>query len=179
MRSLFKSPSRFVIYLIEIIIGLIMIFNPVGLTTSILDVLGIALIILGIVYMFRYFREDPAAAAQKLYLFHGSVLIFAGGFLFIESEAIINGFPFLALIYGTGLMLAAFLRLQSAVDAIRQGKSWKFQVGYCAITIILAVVVLLNPFHSILVLSRIVGATLILIGVIDPAYEIIRLKNQK
>ena len=179
MRYLIKSPSRFVVYLIEILIGLIMIFNPVGLTTGILDILGIALFILGIVYMIRYFRDDPAIAAQKLNLFHGSVLIFAGGFLFIESEAIINGFPFLALVYGTGLMLAAFMRLQSAIDAIRQGKSLKFQIGYCAITVILAIVVLMNQFNSILVLSRIVGATLILIGVIDPAYEIIRLKNQK
>ena len=179
MRSLLKSPSRFVIYLLEVIWGLIMFFNPVGLTTAMLDVFGIALVLLGLYNVIRYFREPASVASEKLMLFHGSVLLFVGAFAIMESEAIINGFPFLTLIYGTGLILAALLRLQSAVDSFRAKKNWKFQMGYCLITLILAIVVLANPFNSVKVLSRIVGATLFLIGVIDPVYEIHLYKTAK
>ena len=179
MRSLLRSPSRFVIYIIEVICGLIMFFNPVGLTTTMLDVFGGALALLGVYNIIRYFKEVASVAAEKLILFHGCVLLFSGVFLIVESEAIIQSFPFLALIYGTGLILAAFLRLQSAADSYRAKKNWKFQMGYFLITLILAVVVLANPFNSVKVLSRIVGATLFLIGVIDPAYEIHLYKNAR
>jgi uncharacterized membrane protein HdeD (DUF308 family) len=159
-------------YLLEIIIGLMMLFNPVGLTSGIVITLGIALLILGLIQVQRYFKEPASQGQEKLRLFHGLVLLLAGVLLLVKTDEIISSFPYVSLIYGISVIVNGLLRLQMGVDAIRAKKSWKFHIIYAAATLILGTLVMINPFNSLKALSRVVGGTLLLVGIIDPSYEI-------
>lgn len=65
----------------EVLVGILLLINPVGFTSGIIIVFGIILTVTGVVSLFRYFRENPETAAQERGLAKGLIFIVFGLFL--------------------------------------------------------------------------------------------------
>ena len=64
MEKTLKKNSNLVMCIAELIIGVLLLINPVGFTRGIIVALGIPLTLQGIGSIVSYIREKPQAAAE-------------------------------------------------------------------------------------------------------------------
>jgi len=64
MEKTLKKNSNLVMCIAELIIGILLLINPVGFTRGIIVALGIPLTLQGIGSIVSYIREKPPAAAE-------------------------------------------------------------------------------------------------------------------
>ncbi len=160
--------GKIILSICELVIGIILLINPVGFTAGIIVAVGAVLIVTGVISIFRYFRAEPAAAVVGQSLTRGLISIVVGGFCIINSRWFIVTFPLLTILYGVGTLITGIAKLQWTVDMIRLKMNRWFLMGIAALlTIICAVVILCNPFGSTAVLWTFVAITLIVEAVID------------
>ncbi|MGM9650465.1 MAG: DUF308 domain-containing protein [Faecousia sp.] len=75
-----SKASTIILSLCEVIIGVLLLVDPVGFTTGIIVFLGIVLLILGITNIVQYFRTPPEIAVVKRSLSRGCLEILLGFF---------------------------------------------------------------------------------------------------
>lgn len=51
--------------LLEIVLGILLLIDPVGFTSGIIIAFGIVMVVVGIIKIIQYFRTDAEEAAQK------------------------------------------------------------------------------------------------------------------
>ena len=52
-------------FLLEILVGVLLLINPVGFTSGIIIGAGLVLLLVGIVCIIKYFRAEPQEAAKS------------------------------------------------------------------------------------------------------------------
>ena len=145
-----------------------LLVDPLGFTSTIIIVLGAALIVMGIVSLVQYFRSTPEDAAEKQDLTRGLLEIAGGLFCVLNSGWLISVFPILTILYGVAMLVSGIAKIQWAVDKIRlkTGK-WALTAISAVLTVICAVIILCNPFSSTTVLWIFIAVILIVEAVID------------
>ncbi|MGN0467995.1 MAG: HdeD family acid-resistance protein [Acutalibacteraceae bacterium] len=167
MSASFKFGS-ILLSLCEIIVGILLLINPVGFTTGIIIFLGLVILILGIANIVQYFRAIPEEAALKQSLTRGCIEILAGLFCIFKSGWFIATFPILTILYGIGILITGIAKVQWTVDKIRlKIKKWYWSAISAVLTIAFAAVILCNPFSSTTVLWGFIGVILIVEAVVD------------
>lgn len=153
---------------LEIIVGILLLINPVTFTTGIVTVCGVFLLAGGIVSMVRYFRtEAPLAAAGQL-LTKGLVMLLAGGFCVMNAGWFLTMLPLVALIYGVVVLVSGLGKVQWTIDLIRAKKGkWIVAAISAVISIACGAVILRNPFATTEVLWTFTGIVLIVQAVVD------------
>lgn len=152
----------------EIIIGVLLLVDPIGFTSGIIIALGVALLAAAVFCIVGYIRMNPVEAALRGTLAKGLVLLFAGGMCTFRSEWFIAAFPLLTILYGVVILLAGLMKVQWAVDAIRlKTGRWFLPVISAVVTIICGRVILSDPFASTLAMWMFIGITLIVEAVLD------------
>ena len=63
MRAIQKSGGSILMCVLEILLGVLLLIDPLGFTSAIIIALGAALIVAGIVFIVRYFRAGAAQGA--------------------------------------------------------------------------------------------------------------------
>lgn len=163
-----ENGSSILMCLFEIIVGILLLVNPLGFTTGIIIACGILLLVLGLVSVVKYFRMDPETAAQTQALAKGLILLAAGWFCAFRSHWFLVTFPVLAVIYGIGILVAGLGKLQWTVDLLRRKrKKWFLAAISAAVSLVCAVVILRNPFTSSTVLWMFTGASLLVEALLD------------
>lgn len=154
--------------LIEVIVGILLLINPVGFTSGIIIACGIVLMVWGIASAISYFRMDAEDAAQSQNLLKGMVLLLAGGFCVLKSEWFVATFPLLTLIYGVVILLSGLGKVQWAVNMLRLKKGkWFLAAISAVISIACGAVILGSPFTTTAVLWTFTGISLICEAVVD------------
>ena len=92
-----RTIMNLIICISEILIGVLLLIDPVGFTSAVLMILGIALMILGAWKTVSYFRTSPEAAAQNGGLVVGIVCVLLGAFCVFRWEWFLVTFPVLTL----------------------------------------------------------------------------------
>lgn len=152
----------------EILIGILLLIDPIGFTEGILVVLGAVLTILGIASLVSYFRADPVEGAQKNGLARGLLLVLLGLFCVFRFQLLIAAFPLLTSLYGILTLMLGVSKVQWAVDMLRlKQKYWFIAVIGAILTLLFAVLILANPFASTAALWTFIAVTLIIEAVID------------
>ncbi len=152
----------------EVIVGILLLIDPVSFTKTILSVLGVILIIAGVVCVVQYFRASPLRAAAGKGLARGCMVAALGAFCVANSGWFLAAFPVLTVIYGVGTLISGFVKLQWAVDMLRlKIKKWGLTAIGAVLTIACALVILGNPFRTTAILWMFAGAALILEAVVD------------
>ncbi|MCD8155462.1 MAG: DUF308 domain-containing protein [Clostridiales bacterium] len=168
MKKVNQYVGNLVTCIVEIVIGILLLINPIGFTTAILTILGIALAILGIVSVVKYFRTDPLEAAAESGLATGLLLILIGCFLAFKSQWFIVTFPVLTALYGVMTLLVGVCKIQWAVDMLRtKQKYWYVAILAALLTVLFAAVILLDPFATTAVLWTFIAVTLIVEAIAD------------
>lgn len=112
MYKINHNTSNLLTCISEILIGILLLIDPVGFTSSIIVVFGIILTILGISNLFSYFRNDVEIASQQSSLAKGLVFGVFGLFCVLKSEWFIATFPILTILYGILTLVVGIGKVQ-------------------------------------------------------------------
>ena len=168
MAKIKESLGVILMSLFEILIGVLLLINPVGFTSGIIVGLGCLLLVLGALSVVHYFRTSPVEAAKEQSLAKGLALLAAGLFCVLHSGWFIAAFPLLTLLYGVGMLLLSLVRIQWTVDALRLKKDvWPWLGVSAALSLLLAVLILCNPFSSTSFMWMFVALSIIVEAVVD------------
>lgn len=163
-----SKASIIILSLCEVIVGILLLMNPVSFTTGVIIFLGIVLIIVGIAGVVQYFRDPPEVAVLKKELVRGCAAILGGLFCVTKSGWFIVAFPILTRLYGIVVLVTGLIKVQWTIDKIRLKQKHKFWTALNAVlTILFAVIVLCNPFSSTAFLWTFIAVGLIVEAVID------------
>ena len=168
MKSLKRNVGGMITCLFEVLVGILLLINPIGFTSGIIIVCGIVLLAAGILCIFHYFRKNALEAAKSQNLFKGLVCILAGGFCILKSSWILATFPMISVLYGIGVLLIGLGKVQWAVDMLRiKDKRWLLAALAAVISIVCGVIILNNPFSTIAALWMFTGIALIVDAFFD------------
>ncbi len=168
MEKINRNMGNLLMCLSEIVIGILLLINPVGFTSGIIITLGILLTILGIVNIVRYFQADPEVAAQKNGLAKGLVFVSIAFVCIFRTGWFIAAFPLITVFYGILILLYGISKIQWAVDLLRlKQKYWFVALVGAILSLLFAVLVLVNPFSSTLFLWNFIAVSLIIEAVVD------------
>ena len=169
MKALQKSTNEIIFCLFEIIVGILLLINPIGFATGIIMAAGVVLTAVGVINGVKYFRVDAEEAAAGQYLMTGLMALVAGLFCLIKAQWFIVTFPALTIIYGITVLIAGLGKIQLTVDMLRRKNSkWFLSLISAAISIACAAIILKNPFgEASEILWRFTGVTLIVQALLD------------
>lgn len=168
MKNTKRNLSGVTLSLVELIVGILLLMNPVGFTSGIIIACGILLMFLGVVSIIRYFRTEPAEAAVSQLFVKGSLELVGGAFCAFNSRWFLITFPVLTLIYGVVILIAGMTKLQWMLDIIRMKRRRWFLTGIsAALSFLCGVVIITNPFSTMAVLWMFIGISLIAEAVFD------------
>lgn len=163
-----ENINTVVICLCEILVGVLLLINPIGFTSGIIIMLGIVLLISGIISVIGYFRTDAAIAVREQGLAKGLISSALGLFCILQSHWFIVAFPILTFLYGAAILVLGLFKIQFTSDMIRMKKKrWGFAALSAALNILLAVIIFMNPFGSTIALWTVMAVTLIFEAVFE------------
>lgn len=163
-----KKTSGILMCLAELLVGVLLLINPVRFTSGIIMGLGIVLLAMGLVSVAKYFKTAPAEAAREQTLVKGLVILLLGAFCTFKSYWFITTFPLLTMVYGVAILLVGLVRVQWTVDHLRlKTGRWLWTAIGAAVALILAAIILANPFSTVNVLWTFVAISLIAEAVLD------------
>ena len=168
MKKVNSGNASLMMSFVEILIGILLLINPVGFTSGIIIAFGIVLTIMGIGQIIKYFRTDAEEAASGGKLTKGILFAVLGLFCTFKSGWFIATFPVITVLYGVLILAAGVTKLQQAVDMARVKQPYWFVALISALlTLIFAILIIFNPFASTAVLWSFIGITLIVEAVMD------------
>lgn len=160
--------GKLILALCELILGVVLLINPVKFTSIIISVAGLLFLAGGLVSILRYFKTMPVEAAAGHDLTQGLLGVIAGLFCMIKSEWFIVTFPLLTVLYGVIILITGVSKIQWAVDLLRnKAEKWFWAAISAVITLICSAVILGNPFTSTLTLWTFIAVTLVVEAVFD------------
>ena len=143
------------------IIGIILLVRPDESVEFISILCGATVIMLGVGAWISYFTKFRSSFLAIL----GTLAVVAGIILCVKYRSIISAVLFL---FGIFVLVGGVVDLVSALEARKNDlKSWIISVVMAVITIVLGLLVIINPFNSVMALTRILGAGLIVYAVMD------------
>lgn len=152
----------------ELIIGILLLINPVSFTSGIIVLLGVCMLATGILFGYKYFRMSAEQAKKGNMLTFAILLVMLGVFCILRTDWFIATFPILTVLYGIIMLVAGISKIQTMVDMLRLHNNKWFWAGInAAVSIVCAVIILWSPFTSTAVLWMFSGVSLIVEAVLD------------
>ncbi len=145
----------------SLVIGLVLIIKP-GETLQVVSLIcGVSLILLGVAAWISYFVKDNAMFMAVL----GTISLIAGIIVCVKYKSIIT---IMLLLFGAFLIVSGVIDLLSAVKAKKiGGEGWKVSIAMSAVMIIAGIIVTVNPFTSMEMITRFLGVGLLFYAVMD------------
>ena len=139
--SVIKMNVKEIIFCIaELIIGILLLINPVRFTAGIIVLLGVSMLATGILFGYKYFRMDAEVAKKGNMLTFAILLVMMGAFCILRSDWFIATFPILTVIYGIMMLVAGVSKIQTMVDMLRLHNNKWFWAGINAVVSIVCAV---------------------------------------
>lgn len=168
MDFLKRSLSGIAMSFVELIIGILLLINPVGFTSGIIITFGIAMILWGLVNIVKYFRAEAEEAAVRQLLAIGLAKLLIGAFCAFRSRWFVATFPVLTLLYGVVILFVGLRKVQWTVDMLRlKRKRWFLALISAAVSLACGIVIITSPFSSTAVLWMFTAIGLIVEAVCD------------
>lgn len=168
MKKVHISASSIIMSIIELVVGILLLINPVGFTTGIIMTLGIILTVMGFGKICGYFGTSSYEAVDSSNLAKGVLSVLFGMFCVFKHNWLIATFPVMTILYGVLILIGGVYKLQKAVDMLRvRQRYWYIALIGAILTLIFAVLILTNPFVSTTVLWMFIGTSLIVEAVMD------------
>ncbi len=168
MKNLKDNMGNLLMSLCELVIGILLLINPTGFTSSVIVVVGAVLLLRGILSVISYFRTNAEEAAREHALAGGIVLLAVGLFCVLRTDWFLVAFPMLTFLYGVIILLAGLTKIQWVVDSRRLKLIlWMRALVSAALSLICGIVIITNPFTSTAVLWTFAAVSLIVEAILD------------
>ena len=164
MKALRNNIPIILLILFELIVGILLFVNPEGFTAAAITCFGIVLLAIGVIYLIRFLREKNQYPTLVLALV--SLVI---GFICTFLTSLVMGlFAVVAVIYGVILIVSGVYKFKAHRDAKRLGlPTIPLALISAILSIILGLVIVVNPFTTTKVLWSFAGISLIVEAVVD------------
>ena len=153
----------------EVYAGVRLLTAPIDFTTSMVTIFGIIIIIVGIYSIIRAFQAKATnALPYRLGLFGGILDVIIGALCVFMTDKVVSLFPVLVMIYGVVMVIMGIHKIRNYMILKDFGinRSWLVVLS-AVLTIILGIIVFLNPFSATDAAWTYTGIFLIVEGVID------------
>ncbi len=169
IKGIFHGKSGSIITcILEIVVGVLLLINPVGFTSGIIIGAGVLLCLGGLLSIVRYFMMKPDIAAQKQLLFKGLLAILGGAVCITKYDWFLSAFPLLTVLYAIAMLILAAGKLQKMADMKRLGLPRWYMPGIsAAMAAVLSAIILLNPFGAVAAVWTFVAVSLIAEAIVE------------
>ena len=169
IKELFRGKTGSILTcIIEIVVGVLLLINPVGFTSGIIIGMGVVLCIAGVVSTVRYFVVPPLEATKRQLLFKGLVTLMAGAACIAKYEWLMGAFPLLTVLYAIAMLVLAAAKLQKMADQKRAHVPRWYLPGVSALlAVALAAIILWNPFGAVTAVWTFVAVSLIAEAIVE------------
>ncbi len=167
MRKLLKQVKweTLLISLLYIILGVVAVVIPETMVRTLGYLVGILFILAGAVSMICYLLRDPGQNYYRNDFGYGLVGIAVGVLFLYRVEWITSLIP---VILGILVLASGCGKLQNVIDMMRADCGNRVAVLILAlVNVIFGIVLIANPFDTVLLLFQLVGAGLIFSGITD------------
>lgn len=148
-----------------LLLGIVLVAYPNTSLTLVCRAVGVIVLITGLGFVFGYLKSGRKAWYGKVELVFGSIFAVLGGFIVLYPLGIISIIP---IVFGILLIYHGLSNMKQAFELHKyKDRGWWFPVLIAASTIVLGGVIMKNPFDTIEVLMRIIGACLIYDGLMN------------
>lgn len=163
MRALFDKIKNFSIITIvaSVVIGAVLLIKPDEALQFVSIACGATMIVLGAASWIYYFAKDKSLFLAGL----GSIVLVVGIFVCVKYESIVS---FLLFFFGLFILVSGIINLLTSFRSRKYGLgSWAISLVLSVLTVILGIIILVNPFDSMLSIIRFLGAGLLIYAVVD------------
>ncbi len=168
MKNFLNRVGLLIICIIEIAVGVIIVFNPEKIARTAILVAGIGLLVYGVISVISYIRTEPLIAATGLKLFKGLAALAAGLYFVFDSRSAYEMISVYSEVFGLILLLLGIYKIQSAVDMLRlRLRFWYVALVSAALSLIFAMVIFADPFRVPETLWLFIGVCVIVEGISD------------
>lgn len=166
-----------IISILMIIVSLFLIFKPVKSLEFIVLIFGVILIANGLMRIVSYFNIDEEMRLMSLDLLEGIITILTGTLTLVYRQDLISVFP---VILGIWIIAKNIVKLQFAINlSTIPNSSWGWLIVLSILTIILGIIIIINPFSTLIAITLLSGILLLvteLCDLIESIYVLIKLK---
>lgn len=178
MEKLKKIGGKLIVCACELAVGIVLLTNPEAFTTAVVRGLGILLCVVGALSAIAYFRMEPEEAALSQELTRGLVALALGVLFIYKAGWIVTKFMPITVLYGLAAALAGIVKLQWTVDMIRlKTGMWQSSAVAAVLSIVLAIIILVNPFAVRKTLWVFMAIALIVTSIVDFVTAFLSLRN--
>ncbi len=167
MKNYMKKLSQLSMYtsIIFIVIGLFLIIKPATTLSLISYVLGLVILVNGIITLIRYYSSREKSNLFDFGLILGIVEVVIAVIFISKPTAIASIIP---LILGIWILVNGIFKLQFALNLkISKNDSWIYSCVIASLSILLGLVLILNPFEGAVVITQIIGGFLVGYAILD------------
>ena len=146
-------------------LGIFLLLVPGTAMNIVCYALGGVVLACAAVQLVRYFAVERGVFQSQLTLISGLVCLGLGAFLIIRSDIVVRILP---IVFGLFVIFDSLGRIQNALDLRRcEYPSWKGFLLLPVLSVVLGVVMILNPFGTMETLVMAIGIILIIEGAIN------------
>ncbi len=148
-----------------LVIGILFIAAPASSARAVWSVIGIIILAAGLLRGIMAFKMKEAGFVKTLMFITAAVLIIVG-IILTANPGYLIAYSFI--VFGLILIVNNFINILGVMkNEIRVEGSRTLYLVLSAALLILGVVILLNPFATSDILTRIIGVALIVDGIVD------------
>lgn len=157
--------NSILISIIMILISILLIINPTGVLNVVMIIFGLAILIDGILRFISYFKSEKESRVFSVELFMGIVEIMAGILVLIGKGIFISILPILI---GIWIIVRSIMKLQISFNLkSADSERWILILISSIVSLLLGVLIILNPFGTVVTITVIAGIILLISSIID------------
>lgn len=148
-----------------IALGIVLVIFPAQVAGIACYILGALLIAAGLLMIVNFFTMRGISSLFSITLAAGIITAAVGIFIIVRSDTVLKIVPF---IIGVIAVIDGLVGLQRSVLLGRcHFSTWWLSLVFSLATLILGVVIAINPFESAIFMFRFIGICLIFTGIVD------------
>lgn len=159
--------------LLLIVLSIFLMLKPIEIIGSLIKVIGMILLICGVFDFANYFVNKKEESLFDYGLVKGIIEITIGVLFIFKYDLLINLFP---CILGLIIVFINIFKLQTAISLKEFESNYMTGVIISSLSIILGLVIVINPFETIEVVIIVSGAVLLISELSNIIYSISVLK---
>lgn len=167
-----------IISILMIILSLFLIVKPIKSIETFILIFSIILLVNGVIGIITYFTIENEERLFSFDLLSGITNIIAGILVFIYRSSLIEVFPVMLGIY---VIISSLLKMQISINLSTVPKSnWVLLVIMSILNMIIGVLLITNPFESIITITTLCGIFLLIsevISLIEEIYVLVKIKK--
>ncbi len=172
-----KEIKGIFVSLLLIVLAVFLMMKPLEIVKTLIQAMGIILLICGCIDFMSYFKRSEEEKLFDYGLFKGIMEICIGILFIFKFEVLTSIFP---IIIGLVIIFINIFKLQLSINLKQiENSNWFVGVIISALSIILGIVIILNPFDSVKVLIITSGAIILVSEISNIIYSLLILSRIK